>query len=415
MIVEQIVQIRRLNLDDAGSNQQQELLAVLAQIEKKWSHLHASIKDYRDALAKENAFHKLYEEIELWTTQKRQVIQRLVISKGECQEIREVEHVLTQIETNMQEVRKFADTKVKYLTQLAVQIYGENHQQPKVKHVATKNFELLNNLIEIKAETETLKTTIAEKLNKNATKMSQMYHELPLEEPETPPDFKKRLESAIVFTGSKHTFECVADGTRPFTITWLKDGQVVNSDSSNMSICIDEKTGSTSLTLTKASQSDNSLFSCRILNELGTAETSAYLKVKDYFKPKGSAPLIVTPLESIQLNPESNYTLECIISGEPEPCLTWFKDNVEITEASEHFKIGRFMNVRQLTVLNANPEIHSGTYTCRAKNEYGEANCSCGILIRSIIKCFEVKSELENSIISIVFKTQSQEPFQLRI
>jgi hypothetical protein len=385
MIVEQIVQMRRQNLDDAGSNQQQELLTVLAQIDKKWSSLHSSMKDYRDLLAKANAFHKLYEEIELWTNQKKQAIHRLVISRNEFQDIKEVEHVLTQIETSIQDVRKFTDTKVKYLTQLAVQIYGESHEQPKVKHIVTKNFELLNNLIEIKAETETLKANIVEKTAKNGTKMSQLYHELLVEEPEAPPDFKKRLESAIVFTGSKHTFECVVDGTRPFTVTWLQDGQELSSDN-NRTICFDEASGTTSLTLLNANQNDNSLFSCRVVNELGTAETSAYLKVKDYFKPKGSAPLIVTPLESIQLNPESNYTLECIITGEPEPTLSWFKDSVEITDATEYYKIGRFMNVRQLTIVNAHPEIHSGTYTCRAKNDFGEADCSCGILIRSKLK-----------------------------
>lgn len=105
-------------------------------------------------------------------------------------------------------------------------------------------------------------------------------------------------------------------------------------------------------------------------------------------KPQGSAPLIVTPLESVQLNAESNYTLECIISGEPEPKVTWYKDNVEIELLPESikstYKTSKFMNVRQLIISNTDPDLHSGTYTCSAKNEYGEADCSCGILIRSL-------------------------------
>ena len=87
------------------------------------------------------------------------------------------------------------------------------------------------------------------------------------------------------------------------------------------------------------------------------------------------------------MNAESNYTLECMISGEPEPNVTWYKDNIEIDLYPEPIKTtyrtSKFMNVRQLAIFNTSPEIHNGTYTCRAKNEYGEAECSCEILVRS--------------------------------
>ena len=101
--------------------------------------------------------------------------------------------------------------------------------------------------------------------------------------------------------------------------------------------------------------------------------------------------MIVTPLESVNLNAGSSYVLECIISGEPEPRITWYKDNIEIEQLDEAiretFRISKFMNVRQLTITNTDSEFHSGTYSCKAKNEYGEAECSCGILVRSKLKC----------------------------
>ena len=387
-IVEQIVQTRRhQGLSDYS---QSELVNSIAEVDKMWSTLHVRVKDYRDLLVKANAFHKLYEEVELWTSQKSQLLSRLIVSQNECHQVREVEFVLRQVEQNIDEVKQYNETKMKCLSKLAVQLYGENHQQPKVKHIVAKNVDILNNLIQLKTETERLKSTIA-KPPPPVQKSSQVYHELPLEEPERPPDFRKRLESAIVFTGSKHCFECAVEGTRPFTIQWFQNGMEIDQKglelNKNLELSVDEINGLTSLTLKNAAVNDSSLFSCRVSNELGTAETSAYLKVKDYFKPKGSAPLIVTALESIQLNAESNYTLECIISSEPEPVVTWFKDNVELDALSEEiratFKVGKFMNVRQLSIINAMPDMHSGTYTCRAKNEYGEADCSCGIFIRS--------------------------------
>lgn len=386
MIVDDVIQHRRSDLEDA--HQQQELLNHLADVEKKWSSLHLHVKEYRDVLAKANAFHKLYEEIDIWTNHKTQVMESLIVKKTECTELKEIELILHQVRQILEEVKQFSETKVKYLTQLAVQLYGENQEQPKkVKHIVTKNVELLNNLIQLKSDTESLKqSTLAETRAPSRPRSCQLYHDQPIEDIERPPDFKKRLESAVVFVGSRHIFECFLDGCPFPEVKWFFNGQEI-TDNSDFEIVIDEKTGQTSLTLRQAKLEHSSAFSCRIANDLGTAETSAYLKVKEHFKPRGSAPLIVTPLESIQLNSGSNYTLECIISGEPEPQVTWFKDHIEIESLPEpvraSLRVSKFMNVRQLVMQNVQSDSHSGTYTCRARNEYGEADCSCGILIRS--------------------------------
>ena len=123
-----------------------------------------------------------------------------------------------------------------------------------------------------------------EKLAENEQKSkirSQIYHESPLVEPEIAPDFVKRLESAFVFTSSSHTFECVVKGSRPFDIKWFKNGEVVVPENNQrISTNFQNETGIISLCIHEANQSDNSLFSCRVSNELGAAETSAYLKVK---------------------------------------------------------------------------------------------------------------------------------------
>jgi hypothetical protein len=109
----------------------------------------------------------------------------------------------------------------------------------------------------------------------------------------------------------------------------------------------------------------------------------------DLIKADGSAPLVELPLKSVQLNSDSNYTLECIISGEPEPEVIWYKDNIKIDLLPEiiksSFNTSKFINVRKLTIINTDPEIHNGTFTCQAKNEFGEASSSCGVIIRSKI------------------------------
>jgi hypothetical protein len=79
----------------------------------------------RDALANSNSFCKLYEEIELWIQQKTQVIEKLYTSsKSEFVDVREIEFLITQLNRNIDDIRQFNDTKIKHLTQLSVQVYG---------------------------------------------------------------------------------------------------------------------------------------------------------------------------------------------------------------------------------------------------------------------------------------------------
>jgi hypothetical protein len=123
--------------------QSDELKESFKEIDKKWSSLNASVKDYRDYLNKSGTFHKLNEEIELWTSQKTQIINHLEKSKNECKEIRESEFILTQIEQNIDEIKKFSETKIKSISELALKIYGSYFFQLNFKNLTQqiKNFE----------------------------------------------------------------------------------------------------------------------------------------------------------------------------------------------------------------------------------------------------------------------------------
>lgn len=56
--------------------------------------------------------------------QKNQLINRLISTKNECRELKEIEYALTQISQHIEEVQVYTETKVKHLTQLAVDING---------------------------------------------------------------------------------------------------------------------------------------------------------------------------------------------------------------------------------------------------------------------------------------------------
>jgi hypothetical protein len=124
---------------------------------------------------------------------------------------------------------------------------------------------------------EVIKNLQSEKLKDKA---SQIYHEAPAVEPDIAPDMIKRLESSIVLDGSKCILECIAVGNRPFEIKWFKNGIEINDKNQNYVFNFNDKTGSIALVINKITKNDNALFSCRVINKLGMAETSAYLKVK---------------------------------------------------------------------------------------------------------------------------------------
>lgn len=366
------------------TNQQQELQDLIDNIDKKWTSLHSNVNAYRDLLAKTTQLLKLMEEVEEWITYRMQIIYKCNTKEHNLN----VEHLIK----NVEDVKQFNDANIEKMRRLAVEIYGylnffcflndflithlkkigEKDGPNRIKHVVTKSINLLNSFIELK-----------ENSNKRT---SQIYHESPAVDSECGPDFLKKLESTIVPTGSKHLYECIVNEAPNLEIKWFKNGVEIENTLDSL-IQYDTKTGLCSLTINKVNTSDNALFSCKASNRFGLAETSAHLKVKELVKSKGSAPLIVSPLESVQLNADSTYTLECIISGEPEPNVVWYKDSIEIDSLPEplksSYKQSKFINVRQLTISNADSELQSGAYTCKAKNEFGEADCSCGVLIRS--------------------------------
>lgn len=150
----------------------------------------------------------------------------------------------------------------------------------------TKHVELRKKLVQLKEEFQEVKFTLVNDSNeKLKLKTSQIYHDSEAVEKESPPDFKKKLESAIVLAGSKHSFECIVVGTEPLEVKWFKNGvEIHNSDTILTSY--NKSTGAISITILNANINDNALYSCKVSNELGVAETSAYLKVKGIFKSK---------------------------------------------------------------------------------------------------------------------------------
>lgn len=322
-------------------------------------------------------------QVEKWLSEKTIMHDKLNSEKG----IMDSNILKGRILELIEEITQYERTKLRYLSELAIEIYGET--KPELfKHIVIKNAQLLNNCIDLKEFIEN---------NQPLSIKSKYYRSIDIEEKQVAPDFiVKRLESAIVKENTVHIFECVANGSKPLEIKWFKNGIELNLTKTEQYFhSFNDETQLCRLELKNVQFTDNGLYSCRVTNSLGMAETSAYLRVKEELELRGKEPKIITPLESCKIESGQDYTLECVMSGEPEPTITWFKDEEEIY-GDQDYKITQISNLRRLTIRNANVNKHSGSYMCKAQNDLGTAECNCLILVKNTAKIF-----LKNPIITI--------------
>lgn len=68
--------------------------------------------------------------------------------------------------------------------------------------------------------------------------------------------------------------------------------------------------------------------------------------------------------------------LECQAIGHPMPQISWFKDGISIDNNPEYvvFEVNGSCAIK---IRKANAHIHAGNYTCRSRNERGEAVTTC--------------------------------------
>ncbi|XP_011902754.1 PREDICTED: hemicentin-1 isoform X2 [Cercocebus atys] len=153
-------------------------------------------------------------------------------------------------------------------------------------------------------------------------------------------------------------FPCPAKGTPKPTIKWLHNGRELTGREPGISILED----GTLLVIASVTPYDNGEYICVAVNEAGTTERKYNLKV--HVPPVIKDKEQVTNV-SVLLNQLTN--LFCEVEGTPSPIITWYKDNVQVTESST---VQIVNNGKILKFFKATPE-DAGRYSCKAINIAG--------------------------------------------
>uniref|UniRef100_A0A8C3KGI9 Ig-like domain-containing protein n=1 Tax=Calidris pygmaea TaxID=425635 RepID=A0A8C3KGI9_9CHAR len=101
-------------------------------------------------------------------------------------------------------------------------------------------------------------------------------------------------------------------------------------------------------------------------------------------------PTLVSGLKNKTVTEGESVTLECHISGHPQPVVTWYREDYKI-ESSMDFQITFKAGLARLVIREAFAE-DSGRFTCTATNKAGSVSTSCHLYVKGkyIYHCREI-------------------------
>ncbi|ETE68709.1 Hemicentin-1, partial [Ophiophagus hannah] len=156
------------------------------------------------------------------------------------------------------------------------------------------------------------------------------------------------------------TLQCIVNGIPIPSITWLKDNKPVNTARDNIGL---ESLGRI-LQIAKTLKEDAGKYTCTATNAAGEAQQSIYLHV---YEPPSLKDAGMVRNETVIVN--NPIQLECKVSGNPLPVVTWYKDNLPLINIAGI----TFLNRGQIAQIDAAQISDTGIYKCAVTNAAGVA------------------------------------------
>ncbi|XP_046701046.1 myosin light chain kinase, smooth muscle isoform X1 [Silurus meridionalis] len=191
------------------------------------------------------------------------------------------------------------------------------------------------------------------------------------------PVFLSALKGCAITEGQSISLQCSVEARPQPTISWLlNDKAIVYGNSVFDGV-------QAQFTVQDAVCADEGLYSCVAENEHGRAVCTArvLVKAKSHVKRsvavpvseqnRLSAPVFLKELHDLRVMDGSQVTMTVEVTGHPAPEVLWLQNGKEIQE-SEDFHFESKGNQYSLLIQEVFPE-DTGTYTCEAWNEAGEA------------------------------------------
>ncbi|XP_060606385.1 neuroglian-like [Ruditapes philippinarum] len=188
-----------------------------------------------------------------------------------------------------------------------------------------------------------------------------------------------------VIAGYDAKFTCSGstdfDEAAHMEVYWEKDDKRVSANEQRMTQNFQDN----SLTISGTIVRDSGVYTCIITNGLDEDRAYAILTVKAE-KPT----IIKPPPAQIKVAESKSVTLDCLVTGKPDPTVTWYRDQSLITGGRFQIMPNGNLHIQKVVMADA------GDYRCRAKNIYGEVTSStCKTQIRRKTRIEQYPLDLE--------------------
>ncbi|XP_068231636.1 uncharacterized protein [Palaemon carinicauda] len=180
---------------------------------------------------------------------------------------------------------------------------------------------------------------------------------------ESAPHFVVEPDFVNLPEGESAIFHCEARGDPEPTITWTKDGEVMESHD-------------TTIVFDTLSLDHKAVISCNASNDHGYVYKNVYLNVLSLPPEWMSEP------EDVAVLAGSSAIIECEAFGSPDPDVTWYRvDDDE--EVEIHDEDPRYDIKDDRLIIRSVDEHSDGRYICKAINKFGSIEGDAEVAIRS--------------------------------
>ncbi|XP_022670582.1 myosin light chain kinase, smooth muscle-like, partial [Varroa destructor] len=183
------------------------------------------------------------------------------------------------------------------------------------------------------------------------------------------PTFVLHLQPITVTEGQRAVLRAQVSAVPAAQISWYHNYRLIKP-SRDFQV-ISERNRST-LIVNEVFPDDEGEFTCTAVNSFGMAQSKATLVVEKIVSPDDEleSPRILSPLQPLSVMDGSEAKFSVVISGHPQPKVTWFHNDIEVKANDDIWMTQRSDGYCELFISEVFPE-DMGEYVCKVSNKAG--------------------------------------------
>ena len=188
-----------------------------------------------------------------------------------------------------------------------------------------------------------------------------------------PPVFLKELSTAHVVEGDAARLEVIVDGMPRPVVQWLVENDLVEEDEHTHII---QEGNKHALVIDGTVLDDEAEYKCVAKNSFGKVECIAELLVDEIT----TKPEFLQELKPVEVVEGSDTHFEVQVQGNPEPDISWFRNNVLI-EPGGRYEVKKGEDSHRLIIHETKPK-DSGELKCQAMNDVGKVQSVAPLVVK---------------------------------